>query len=110
MTGACVSTRVKSRKSLKRNNVIGGVMNKRTLLVILLENRRTEAVQVQKILTDYGCIIKTRLGIHDGVLDACSNTGLIILELVGAAGDIKKLSLRLNAIKGVKTKLVRISI
>ena len=81
-------------------------MDKKTLLIFSLENRRTEAVKVQKILTDFGCIIKTRLGIHDGVLDKCSNTGLIILELVGAKAEIRDLERRLKAVKSVRVKLV----
>ena len=81
-------------------------MDKKTLLIFVLENRRSEAVKVQKVLTDFGCIIKTRLGIHDGVLDKCSNTGLIILELVGAKSEIKSFERRMKAIKSVRTRLV----
>jgi alcohol dehydrogenase YqhD (iron-dependent ADH family) len=81
-------------------------MDKKTLLIFSLENRRTEAVKVQKILTDFGCIIKTRLGIHDGVLDKCSNTGLIILELVGVKAEVRDLERRLKAVKSVRVKLV----
>ena len=81
-------------------------MDKKTLLIFSLENRRNEAVKVQKILTDFGCIIKTRLGIHDGVLDKCSNTGLIILELVGAKAQIRDLERRLKAVKSIRVKLV----
>jgi hypothetical protein len=81
-------------------------MDRKTLLIFALDNRRTEAVKVQKILTDFGCIIKTRLGIHDGVLDKCSNTGLIILELVGAKDEIRGLERKLKAVKSVRVKLV----
>jgi hypothetical protein len=55
-------------------------------------------------------MIKTRLGIHDGVLDKCSDTGLIILELAGAKADKSNLNKKLKAISGVKTKLVEISL
>ncbi|MDD2702698.1 MAG: hypothetical protein PHC33_01655 [Candidatus Omnitrophica bacterium] len=81
-------------------------MDKKTLLVFSLENRRDAAGHVQKILTDFGCIIKTRLGIHDGVLDKCSNTGLIILELVGAKARIGDLERQLKAVKSVRVKLI----
>jgi len=83
---------------------------KKTLLVILMRTRTVSAVKVQKVLTDYGCMIKTRLGIHDGVMDKCSDTGLIILELSGARSGITELNTRLKSIAGVKTKLVVISL
>jgi hypothetical protein len=82
----------------------------KTLLVVLMRTRRSSAVKVQKVLTDYGCMIKTRLGIHDGVLNSCSDTGLIVLELVGRKAEARKLSAKLSAIPGVKTRLVEISL
>jgi hypothetical protein len=82
----------------------------KTLLVILMRTRRVQALKVQKILTDSGCIIKTRLGIHDGVLDKCSDTGLVILELVGSKAEKSGLNRKLTKVPGVKTKLVEISL
>ena len=81
----------------------------RTVLVVLMRNRRDSALKVQKLLTDFGCIVKTRLGIHDGVSDKCSDTGLIILELAGKPKDKASLAARLNKISGVKVKSVSIS-
>jgi hypothetical protein len=82
----------------------------KTVLVILIGSRTETAVTVQKILTGWGCIIKTRLGIHDGVLDACSQTGLIILELVGEEGKKDELVRKLSLVKNVAAKLVRLSL
>lgn len=82
----------------------------KTLLIVLMRTRRSSAVKVQKVLTDFGCMIKTRLGIHDGVLNSCSDAGLIVLELAGPKPQARKLSAKLAAISGVKTKLVEISL
>ncbi|MGM0440474.1 MAG: hypothetical protein ACQEP8_05115 [Chlamydiota bacterium] len=82
----------------------------KALLIILLDKRRKEAVTVQKILTESGCIIKTRLGIHDGVMDECSDSGLIILELVGEQEKRQELASKLEALEGVTTKTVEISL
>ncbi len=53
------------------------------IMAIKLENRKDNATLVQNVLTRYGCFIKTRLGIpyhnEDG---SCSNSGLIILEII----------------------------
>jgi hypothetical protein len=55
----------------------------KTVMLVLINNRKGSAEKVQKILTGCGCFIKTRLGIHDGVVDNCSDHGLLFLELVG---------------------------
>lgn len=81
----------------------------KTILIIMVDKRKEEAVKVQQVLTGWGCLIKTRVGIHDGVLDKCSNHGLIILELVGEKSKKKELARKLSLLKGVKTKLVDIS-
>jgi hypothetical protein len=81
----------------------------KTIFVVLMRSRRSSAIQVQKILTDFGCMIKTRLGIHDGVLDKCSDTGLIILEIVGSKTEKARLKKKLNAVSGVKAKTVDIA-
>lgn len=82
-------------------------MEKR-ILTILLDHRKDAAPMVQKILTGWGCLIKVRLGIHDGVLDNCSESGLIILELVGDKEKHAELERKLNLVKGVNSKLVEL--
>ena len=48
---------------------------------IVIENRKDFAPYVQEVLTHYGCIIKMRIGLHEGVEEECSNEGFIILNL-----------------------------
>jgi hypothetical protein len=83
---------------------------KKSVLIILVNKRKESAVNVQKILTEWGCLVKTRLGIHDGVLNDCSNTGLIILELVGDAEKRQELKRKLDLLPGVATSLVELSV
>ena len=78
------------------------------LLVVLVDNRKVHAPKVQKVLTAYGCLIKTRLGIHDGVLDNCSNEGLLVCELVGDTEKQQELQKNLDKHSGVRAKLVDI--
>ncbi|MGC8612359.1 MAG: hypothetical protein C0176_08695 [Mesoaciditoga sp.] len=86
-------------------------MNKsKTVMAILIKNRKETTDQVQKILTGWGCIIKTRLGIHDGVLDNCSDEGLLILELVGTDEQNAELNRKLNLIKGVKSQYMKLEL
>jgi hypothetical protein len=83
---------------------------KKTVLVILIGSRKASAVNVQKVLTGWGCMIKTRLGIHDGVLDNCSDQGLLILELVGDDKQKEELTRKLNLVKGISVKLVQLEL
>lgn len=62
---------------------------------------------VQKLLSDYGCFIKTRIGLHDASDDRqfCSENGIIILELIRDAGkEGDELQAGLAAIEGVTVK------
>ncbi|RKY41036.1 MAG: hypothetical protein DRP85_07355 [Candidatus Makaraimicrobium thalassicum] len=83
---------------------------KKDLLLVLVNKRKQEAPTVQKILTGWGCVIKTRLGIHDGVLDECTDTGLIILELAGEKDKHEELAHKLDILPGVSARLVELSV
>ncbi len=82
----------------------------RTILVILVGKRKETAVNVQKILTGWGCMIRTRLGLHDGTLDNCAESGLIILELVGDKDKITEMTRKLELLEDVSVKLVKLSL
>ena len=80
----------------------------KTVLLVLLNDRKKTAITFQKILTDWGCMVKTRLGIHDGVLNKCSNSGLVILDIVGQKKKLNEMTRKMNLVKGIKAKLVTI--
>ncbi len=83
---------------------------RKDMLLVLVDKRKEEAPTVQKILTGWGCVIKTRLGLHEGVLDKCTNSGLIILELVGDRDKHQELTRKLDVLSGVRAKLVELSL
>ena len=82
----------------------------KTVLLVLVSDRKEVAIKVQKILTDWGCTIKTRLGIHDGVLDNCSNYGLMVLDIVGEKKKNEEMTRKLNLLDGVKAEMVILTI
>lgn len=82
----------------------------KSVLLVLIKNRKESAEKVQKILSGWGCFIKTRLGIHDGVLDNCSDQGLIFLELAGEPTNHEELMRKLKLMKGVDAKLVTLKV
>jgi len=71
---------------------------------ILITDRMTEATQLQKILTEYGCLIKTRLGLHEVTDKACSKKGLLILELIGGKDEWTKLETAARGVEGIEVK------
>ncbi len=66
----------------------------KTIIGVKLENRKSDAEAFQKIITEYGCGIKTRIGLHDALGDVCSNSGIVLLEVVDDSAKelFKKLS------------------
>ncbi len=83
---------------------------KKTILLILIGNRKESAVKIQQILTGWGCTIKTRLGLHDGVLDNCSDSGLLILEICGNDEQNHELARKVSVLPGVSSKLVELEV
>ncbi|MCK9244439.1 MAG: hypothetical protein M0R34_06775 [Candidatus Marinimicrobia bacterium] len=82
----------------------------KNFMIIVVNLRKKEAVTVQKILTEWGCFIKTRLGLHEGVLDQCSEVGSIILELVGEKEKHQELTRKLNLLAGVNAQYFEIPV
>ena len=60
-----------------------------TIFGIRLDNRTQTAIDFQKVLTHYGCSIKTRLGLHDVNDNVCAPNGLILLEIIDDAEALK---------------------
>ena len=79
---------------------------KKTVMLNMVSSRKESAAKVQQILTGWGSMIKTRLGIHEGVLDGCTENGLIILEIVGEEEKKVEMERKLNVIPGVVAKRV----
>lgn len=60
-----------------------------TIIGIKISNRLESAVSVQEILSKYGCIIRTRIGLHEEINGQCSPRGLILLEIINDEESIK---------------------
>jgi hypothetical protein len=56
---------------------------------------------VQNLLTEYGCSIKTRIGLHAVDEKFCSPNGLLLLEMAGPEKPTFELIEKLKAIQGV---------
>jgi uncharacterized protein (UPF0276 family) len=72
---------------------------------IHIHNREQEALEVQKLLTEYGASIKTRLGLHE-TESTDSPSGVILLEMTGNQEPCQELIEKLNAINSVEAKTI----
>lgn len=69
-----------------------------------LQDRIQNANQVQQLLTEYGCNIKTRIGLHEVDAEFCSRGGIILLEMFGDDALCHELKDKLNAVESVEVK------
>ena len=74
------------------------------IMAVSIDPRSAHAPQVQTILTKHGCIIKTRLGLHEVSQNSCSEEGLIILHSHSSLDEIEVLEKELLDVEGVKVK------
>ena len=79
-------------------------MAKRCVLGLLVTNRVVNATEVQKVLTECGCSIKTRIGLHEVDNNICSPAGLILLELFGDDKAYDEVEGKLKDIKGLQVQ------
>ncbi len=79
-------------------------MDKHIVVGVHITERVKHAGEVQKVFTEFGCQIRTRLGLHEADKSVCSPSGLIILELVDDAAKVASLKKKLTAIDGVEVQ------
>lgn len=74
------------------------------IIGIHISNRVKHVPSVQAVLTEFGCYIKTRLGLHEVTDSTCSPNGLLIVELVGGQSKVDEFVKALSSIEGVDVK------
>jgi hypothetical protein len=71
------------------------------ILGVHVTDRAHQVPEVQKLLTQYGCNIKTRIGLHHVDDNVCSPRGLILLEMHGDAAVCGELKTKLSKLEGI---------
>ena len=79
-------------------------MNPHIILGVHVTDRLKNAATVQALFTEYGCHIRTRLGLHEVDGTPSGPNGVVLLELVGNAAKCDELATRLGAIEGVEVQ------
>ena len=76
------------------------------VVLVKIDQRSSEATKVQEILTNYGCNIRVRLGLHEVSNEFCANDGLVVLEVQGDQNILENMISELNALEYVQAKLI----
>jgi hypothetical protein len=79
-------------------------MDKHIIVGIHITERVAHAGDVQKVLTEFGCQIRTRLGLHEADKGLCSPNGMIVLEMLDDDAKVAELKEALSAIVGVEVQ------
>lgn len=77
-------------------------MADRTIMGIRVKDRVKNAPKVQSVLSEYGCNIKTRLGLHDVSESECSSSGLLVLDVQGDQKSVEEMEAKLRQIEGIE--------
>ena len=79
-----------------------------TIFGIRLSERMKNSADLQSLLTDYGCLIKTRIGLHDTSCGVCSPHGIILLETINDEARINDMINALQNLNGVKFNIMEL--
>ncbi len=79
-------------------------MDKHIVVGIHVTERVKHAGEVQNVLTNFGCQIKTRVGFHEANDQVCSPNGLILLEMLDDEAQVSSMVAQLDAIEGVEVQ------
>lgn len=74
------------------------------ILGVHINNRVKHVESVQQLFTQYGCSIKTRIGLHEAENSFCSPNGMILLEMLDDMAKADELAGALTKIEGVEVK------
>lgn len=74
-------------------------MNDIIIFGICIRRDAVDVVRFQNLLTTYGNVIRTRLGLHERHYETDALKGLLLLEL---AGDLRQIEAFENAVKEIE--------
>jgi hypothetical protein len=73
-------------------------------VAVHITDRVHHAHEVQDLFTEYGCSIKTRIGLHEVSDQFCSPNGLVLLEMASDEKPIFEMIDKLEAVEGIDTQ------
>ncbi|MCL2510874.1 MAG: hypothetical protein FWF09_02360 [Bacteroidales bacterium] len=85
-------------------------MNGIIILGLLISNEVADIVTFQQLLTKYGNVIRTRLGLHESHYETPKIKGLLLLEMVGDAAEIASFESAASKISGIQVQKMAFSL
>jgi hypothetical protein len=82
-------------------------MSNYDIMAVVVNHRTSRSSELQSVLTQFGCNIKVRLGLHEAGA-SCSDEGLVLLQLCGEEKEIDGLHNALNKVSGIRAQRIRI--
>ena len=79
-----------------------------TIIGIKLSQRMETSTFFQEILSEYGCNIRTRLGLHNIDGDSCATDGIILLDVKGDEETLEKMTTEFQKIAGLKLEIMHL--
>lgn len=76
------------------------------IIGLRLNHRTGNAVKLQEVLTEYGCHIKLRVGLHETSEEFCSDDGVIMLQACGDRETIGQMLDAFNKLDGTCAKMM----
>lgn len=73
-------------------------------ITVLIKDRQTHALEVQRVLTDNSHLIMARLGVNPQRQCVANCTGFIVVAVEGTAGEINRLTKKLDSLYGIVAK------
>ena len=86
------------------------IMDKIVILGILIGSEVADIVSFQQLLTKYGNVIRTRLGLHENHYETPKIKGLLVLEMVGDADEIAAFEKAVCHISGIQIQKMTFSL
>ncbi len=77
---------------------------KRIILGVNVTSFAKNSGEVQTVFCEYGCSIRTRLGLHDAAEGVCAPNGLILVDFTGGEDKAAEMTKKLTAIPGIEVK------
>ncbi|MEA4853441.1 MAG: hypothetical protein VB082_04080 [Christensenella sp.] len=78
------------------------------IIGLRVSHRTHNSLKLQQLLTEYGCNIKMRVGLHETSEEYCSDDGLIILQACGGKDLIERMVASFSKVEGVTAKMMEL--
>ena len=79
-------------------------MAKHIILGVNVTSFAKNSGEVQKVFCEYGCSIRTRLGLHEAADGVCAPNGLILVEFIGGKEKAEAMTAKLTTLEGIEVK------